>query len=385
MPGMTDPLFDSALRLHSHISREHWNGRAIVGPDSGIRFNARFGRFLKSYLAFLPWTDRYSYMQAQGYWIMDNWLLHDLTGAEDPAAMARGCSEFVLRSQRPEGFWDYPNPEWRGRIATVEGDIASIALLESYERTGAPELLAGAERWGRYLVEGVGFEHMGSMCAVNYFANVSGGMVPNNSTLTLLTMAKLEKALGEERFRTLREGMVEWLRHAQLDSGELPYALAGSQGKDRIHFLCYQYNAFEFMDLVQYQALTGDPIVMEILGKLARYLATGVTEEGACRYSCHQAGPEVAYYGAALATALGHATRLGLGDYRAASELGYRRLLSLIREDGSLRFFSRGNYRYLSDRRSYPRNLAMVLNHLLVEAAAQRSGRAGAALEVSRS
>ena len=100
--------------------RQHWNGKALEGPDSGIRFNARIGRFVKSYSRFLPWSDRMIYFQAQAYWIKANWLLADM-GNREAERIALGCTEFVLSQQQPEGFWEYPNPEWKGRIATVEG------------------------------------------------------------------------------------------------------------------------------------------------------------------------------------------------------------------------------------------------------------------------
>ena len=73
---------DSAQKLYDFLHKEFWNGEAFIGPDIGIRFNFRFWRFIKSYLAFIPWTDNLVYMQAQGYWILANWALYDLTKDE---------------------------------------------------------------------------------------------------------------------------------------------------------------------------------------------------------------------------------------------------------------------------------------------------------------
>ena len=364
----TETILDAAIRMHGHVLRNHWNGRALEGPDGGIRFNARFGRFIKSYLSFLPWTDNYRYLQAQGYWVVANWLMNDLAGDHRCRDLAVACSDYVLSAQRPEGYWEYPNPEWEGRIATVEGNVATLGLLESYQRTRHEPLLEGAKNWYRFVIDRMGFQGQDGLLAVNYFANLGSLMVPNNSTLTLWVFARLAELTGDDQYLSRCPGMVAWLRLAQLQSGELPYGLAApAGGTNRIHFLCYQYNAFELMDLVQYYHITGDQTVWGIMEKLAQYLSRGITRSGAARYDCHHQKPEMPYYTAALGAALGQATALGLGDFSAESERAYARVLSQIRADGSTSFFSRGNYRWLADRRSYPRNLAMILYHLLLE------------------
>ena len=74
IPTSSNDLLQAACRLHAYILKEHWDGRALSGPDPGIRISARIGRFVKSYLNFLPWSDRLIYMQANGYWILNNWL-----------------------------------------------------------------------------------------------------------------------------------------------------------------------------------------------------------------------------------------------------------------------------------------------------------------------
>ena len=60
-------LTGATQRLYTYILEQHWNGDAIVGPDPGIRLNARMGRFVKTYLGFIPWSDDLVYLQAQGY------------------------------------------------------------------------------------------------------------------------------------------------------------------------------------------------------------------------------------------------------------------------------------------------------------------------------
>ena len=360
-------LLDATSRLYSYLLREHWNGRALVGPDSGVRFNARVGRFIKSYLSFLPWSDSYAYMQAQGYWILDNWLMTDVMDREQCRDLALACSGYVLAAQNREGYWEYPNPEWKARVATVEGCFATLGLLESYCRVQHESLLVGAKKWHRFLVEQIGFQGSDGLVAINYFANVPGAMVPNNATLALLTLAKLAAATNDDQYIAPCHSMVAWLRKVQLETGELPYALEGSGRRGHRHFLCYQYNAFEFLDLVQYHSITEDQTVWPILEGMAVFLSQGISDSGAARYDCYREKPEVSYYTTAVAAALSQATVLGLGDFRALVDRAYRRVLSLQRTDGGFEFFSRGSYGLLADRRSYPRNLSMILCHLLSE------------------
>jgi hypothetical protein len=367
----SNELINAARRLHSYLVQQHWNGEAVVGPDPGIRFNARIGRFIKSYLYFFPWSDNLCYMQAQGYWIFDNWIMYDVLHDDRYRKIAQACSEYLLSIQHSDGFWEYPNPEWRGRIATVEGCFAALGLLESYSRLRSQSFFAGAKKWYRYLLDGIGFrrQEKKGMRAINYFASDSGdlGGVPNNSTLVLWTLARLAELTNDDQFLALCPSLVSWLKHVQLENGELPYSIGASQDKDRNHFLCYQYNAFEFMDLVNYHRITGDQTIWSVIEHLATYLASGLTANGAARYDCFYEVPEVNYYTLAVARALSQAKELRIGDYRTVVDQAYRRVLSHQGKNGGFNFHSRANYVLLSDRRSYPRYLSMILNHLLRE------------------
>jgi hypothetical protein len=158
--------------------------------------------------------------------------------------------------------------------------------------------------------------------------------------------------------------MIEFLNRVQLETGELPYVAADSQEPGRTHFLCFQYNAFQFLDLARYFALTQDKNVWNMLSKLARFLRSGITPTGAARFDCHHQRPEVPYYTAAVAAALHRALELGILDVAAEAERASRRVLSRIHPSRGVAFFSSGDYGLLTDRRSYPRNLAMILFHL---------------------
>lgn len=369
----TSKFADAAIRLHRHVVKQHWNSRAVVGPDPGIRFNARIWRFLKSYLWFVPWADNLAYAQAQKYWILANWQMNDLGLAEATACreMALACTDYLLSIQHPDGYWEYPNPEWKGRIATVEGNYGAMGLLETYMRTGDERLLAGAIKWYDYSTEQIGFQKFDNMVAINYFGNVTTGMVPNNSASALRIYGQLAKAASDERYLEYCPGMVRWLNQVQLESGELPYAVAGpgqSEDMTRIHFLCHQYNAFQYLNLADYYRFTADDAIVPVLKNLARFVATGITADGACRYDCLHSTPEVAYYGVAAGAALRDASASGFGDYHELADRAYAKALSIQQPGGALAYHSRQNYGFLSDRRSYPRYLSMVLYHLLLEA-----------------
>ena len=363
---MQDILLAAGTRLHRYLLEKHWNGAALVGPDPGVRFNARAGRFIKGYLPGVSWTDEMIYMQTQGYWVFANWALSEIN--EGPyEGLAMSSTDTIAQSQRDDGAWDYPNPAWRGRVATVEGSFAALALLDSYRRRRERGFLDSALRWHTYLEERTGFRANGG---VNYFAHEPSdqdtGGVPNNSTLVLWLLAQLAEATGDHSYLSRAPQLVSWLSEVQLPSGELPYKISPS-GEVDAHFLCYNYNAFEFVDLLHYYELTGDDNMWPVLQRLAAYLQGGVTPSGTSRFECEKDHPIVLYYTPALARALSEATRLELGDYRPEVERLYGWLLEQQVSDGRFVFYSTKNYGWLSDTRSYPRYLAMVLHHLVKE------------------
>ena len=201
----------AAMGLHRYLFDHHWDGKSLVGPDPGIRFNARAGRFLKSYLRSLNWADDLVYQQAQGYWVFDNWLLFDLLSDDRYQGIALATCDSILELQSPEGYWPYPNPEWKGRIATTEGCYGALGLLESYERTKQERFLHGALAWYEFLQDRIGFRHQaGGLLAANYFAGAKGegGGVPNVSTLLLWLLARLARATDDSTFLDNAEPIV---------------------------------------------------------------------------------------------------------------------------------------------------------------------------------
>lgn len=356
----------AVLKLHAYLRAAHWDGRALIGPDPGIRFDYRIGRFVKSYLPRLSWNDRLYYLQAQGYWVLGNWLLFRQTGIEAYRDVALSCTGYILEQQREDGAWSYPNREWKGRTATVEGIWASLALLESYRATADPALLEGALRWHNFLIRTIGFQRVGDELAVNYFANERRDLrVPNNSSDALRFLAELTDVTGNRDYLEPCPGLLTFMQRTQKVSGEFPYAVEGETGgKPRPHFQCYQYNAFQCLGLSRYRDLTSDEAPLPMIAGALQFLRGGLSESGYAFYACGNQHRSVSYHTGVLAAAFTKAGLLGLDGYREPAERAYRYLLGLQRADGSFPYSS-GDYRVLRDGRSYPRYLAMILFHLL--------------------
>ncbi len=360
-----DQYLPAALRLYEYIVATHWNGQALIGPDPGIRFNYRIGRFVKSYLPIRNWNDNYYYLQGQGYWVFDNWRLFSLTGDTRYQDVAIRTSEYMLARQRPDGAWDYPNPEWKGRVATVEGTWGSLGLLESYRHTTEPAFLAGALRWHDYMTRVIGYYRSGDELAVKYFAQRRDSRVPNNSTCVLQFLAALADLTGDERYLQPSAGLLTFLKGAQTSQGEFPYSVPGPDSEHgRLHFQCYQYNAYQCLDLMRYFEITRDENALPLIAGVLQFLRGGLAEDGHARYQCGNDYRAVTYHAAALAAAFSRAAEFGMDGYAKPAEQAFAYVLGLQRPDGSVPH-SRREYYVLNDRRSYPRYLSMILNHLL--------------------
>ncbi|MGH9770694.1 MAG: hypothetical protein ACRD4Q_03190 [Candidatus Acidiferrales bacterium] len=322
---------------------------------------------MKSAFGFIPWHDDYVFMQTQGYWILANWVMHQTTDEEAHRALALEATDAVLRLQAPEGYWRYPLPERRHLIATVEGNWAAIGLLAGFTITGREDFLKAAIRWYEFLTIHIGFQPHRHGKAINYFDRPRG-KIPNNSAEAAWFFLRLWKSTGEQRYREHVDEMLGFLADVQLPSGELPYIVESSFERGREHYLCFQYNAFQFMKLAWCARLDPSSGAQKLLPGLARFLQKGVTERGASAADCAHRLPEVDYYTAALAAALHEAARSGFSEAQAMSERCYARVLARQRQDGGFNY-SEGDYGLLSDRRSYPRAQAMTLFHLLLPCA----------------
>jgi hypothetical protein len=365
MPS-NEELFHAAERLRAFLIRHHLVDGALRGPDSGVRFNLRLWRFLKSALDFVPWRDDYLFMQTQGYWVLANWMMYDKTGEPRYRDFAVASTEVIRGLQNPQGFWSYPLPERKHLVATVEGNWGAVGLLATYAREPRHELLQAAIRWHDFLVTHIGFQAHSRGKAINYF-DQPRGKVPNNSVETAWFLLRLWKATGEERYLEHVDALLEFVAAVQLPSGELPYVVESLYEPGRQHYLCFQYNAFEFLKLAWSRALKPSSVADSVLLRLAGFLKKGVRSSGAGAADCSSAdrrGPEIDYYTAALGGALWEAARLGLVETTELSDRCYARVLARQRLDSSFGF-SAGDFGFLCDQRSYPRAQVMILFHLL--------------------
>jgi hypothetical protein len=362
-----DTYLEAAVKAHEYLVRVHWRDRGLWGPDPGIRLNYRIGRFIKSYLPRLPWKDNIYYLQGQGYWVLSNWELYDRTGESRYHQLAVDSCASIVESQCEDGGWTYPNREWKGRVATVEGIWASLALMQTFRRVGDPVLMEAVHRWNRYLVETIGFQRFNDReHAINYFAHRRGAATPNNSADALRFFSNLAAIVNDRQYLEPCARLTSFLRRVQKATGEFPYTVQGvsSPQRPRPHFQCFQYNAFMCLGMLQYHELTGDPAVRELIAKVLDFIVGGIGHDGSVNYECGVPYRSVTYHAGVVAAALTRAGQLGFARYDEYAKRTYAYVLSRQKPNGSF-LYSSGDYRVLEDRRSYPRYLVMILYHLL--------------------
>lgn len=358
----------AAFALWQFIAKRHLQDDGSVrGCDSGLRWNLRIWRFVKSYLSFIPWSDvSYYYVQTQGYWILLNSNLYEATDNADYKDAALKCADVLVDRQTEEGCWIYDDQTLTHRVATVESCFAGLGMITAYHLSKDQKYLDSAIKVYRYMIDITGFQEYDSeSIAINYFGNYPTGLVPNNSTLALWFISEFSQVYDIKEERSYIDGMVNFLSKCQLGSGELPYMIGNYSKPTKEHYLCYQYNAFQFLDLARCYEITGDDKVYNVIRKLAVYLSSGQTTDSDSKYNCYKNRPRVPYYTAVLSAALYKAHNMGLGDYMEQATRGYKQLLSQQKADGSFDY-SGYNYGILSDKRSYPRMQVMILQHMLM-------------------
>lgn len=356
---VNEQILPAAYKLNDYITSAHWNADHLIGPDPVGKVQWRITRFMRSYMPQLPNDDAYVYLQGMAYWIKANLRLWELTDEDSYREKARRSADYIVARQPADGAWLHPPiPGRRGFVSTVEGVWASLGLLAMYRFDPQPTYIEAARKWYAVQTKEIGFQQAPRGLSANYYAH-SAILVPNVTTMFIWLCAELADLTGDAGYGVYIDPMLEFIEFSQLANGELPYEV-----DYRPHFMCYQYNSFEFMDLAHYYDLTQNPTVLPILRKLSAFLETGITPAGSCRYNCDKQFPEVNYWTAALATALAEAQLLGLGEHDVIVRRMLERLLSRQRSDGGFEFSYR-NYRMLRDSRSYPRYLSMILYLLL--------------------
>ncbi|MGE5325422.1 MAG: hypothetical protein ACM3NO_00165 [Deltaproteobacteria bacterium] len=360
-----EQILDQCERLHAYLVRRHYSEGLLHGPDPGVRFNWRLWRFAKSALEFLPWGDDYLFMQTQGNWVLANWALYDATANARYRQIALEATDATLALQKPEGYWVYPLPERRHLIAALEGIWGAVPLLATYARTSRAELLRAAQRAYEFLINRIGFQKHQPGEAINYF-DKPRGKIPNNSVIAVWSFLRLWQASGEARYLEHVAPLLEFIAAVQSPTGEIPYIVDSPLERGRDHYLCFQYNAHQFIHLCRSEMLRPGTGAKPIFTRLWKFLQRGVRPNGSCANDCASlgGGPEVNYYTAALGSASHYAFRMGVDPSDEIAQRCFARVLARQNADG--RFgFSTGNYGFLRDGRSYPRYQAMTLYHLL--------------------
>jgi hypothetical protein len=252
-------------------------------------------------------------------------------------------------------------------VATVEGTWASLGLLETYRHTKELAYLKGALSWYNFLFTKIGFQHYKDSMAINYF-DTPKWRVPNNTTLVLWFLAELHQIKSDPSYLRYSEKLIRFIQLCQKMNGELIYAV------EREHYLCYHYNAYEFLDLYHYYEITKDERIRNILKKIANFLSRGVTRIGSVKYDCFQTFPEEISYSGVTGAALRSAVSMGLKGYEKHAKYAYNFLFKNKRDDGSFIHTRHAipyirkpfQYGFMTDKRSYPRTLCYILNHFLV-------------------
>ena len=361
---MTDGRIKAAEKLHGHLSSLHLRRSVLIGPDPESRFDYRIGRFVKSYLPSLGRNETHCYLQAQAYWILANWRLFDLTGSRVYWTSALASAHSVIERQHNDGSWRYSNPG-NGRAATNEGSWAALALLETYRQTGGDGALNSAVRWQCYLTMVTGYQKVGATLAVNYFPGRAAGRVPSHSATLARLLCELSQATGQTGLLEDVPALLSFVAQSQQATGEVAYAIHKlRQTPSRLHFQCYQHNAFEALNLLRIRELALVDGCGPVIDGIVRFLKRGVGRNGAVPQECGTSKRNVVYHAGVVAAGLEQASAAGFGNYLADAARAYRYVLGRQLPGGGFPYSFR-DYGFLRDTRSYPRYQAMILYHLL--------------------
>ncbi len=249
-----------------------------------------------------------------------------------------------------------------------------MAILETFHRTQYEEFLDGAQSWFAYLRENTPILEVDGTLAVNYFVGKLSARVTNKCVTLLRFLVELRRVCGTQEYVELEAGLMAFVDSVQMKSGELPYAVhQTSDLETRPHFQCYQYNAFEYLNLVRYHELTGEARSRRIAERIAEFLPQGLDRDGSAFFDCSHGPRRVVYHGVAVATALSVSAARGREPHADLARTSMEWALGRQRSDGAFTYLLRDSG-FLADRRCYPRNHSMILMHLLT--ASQLAGPA---------
>ncbi|MFX0196740.1 MAG: hypothetical protein ACFFCW_11490 [Candidatus Hodarchaeota archaeon] len=349
---------DAASRLHEYLNK-CWKDSSMAGPTLGGKYYYNTIRLLRAYFPSIS-REKEIFYQGLGYWIKSNWKLFDLTKDLQYMNIALACSDFVIGSQNNEGSWQFPQNLMKLKIYTNGGTWASLGLLETYKRTKEDKYLISALKWYNLLIGTIGFQKHKDSLAINY-SIPARYKVPNATTPVLWFLAELSCLTKNQKYLDKVDKLRRFVELSQMENGELMYTT------ETPHFLCLNYNAFQFLDLAEFYSLTSDEAIYRIMRNLVTFIKTGVNYDGSVRYNCFKRYPSIIYYSAAVGCVFLRARKIGFGDFSELENKVYKFVLTTQKPNGGFPF-SRKEHLVLSDKMFYPYINEYILYHLLIKA-----------------
>ncbi|MDC0527071.1 hypothetical protein OAO35_03900, partial [Euryarchaeota archaeon] len=302
----------------------------------------------------------------QGYWIINNWKFFELTSRIEYARKSLETSKKLASKQSVEGCWKitHGNKKWRGVVSTVDNTFAALGLLETYKVTKSEEFLKSAEAWANYLIQNVGFHKYDYGYSIKYFSGKPSPAVPNNNTLVLWFLAELSNVTRNIEYIRFNERIIDFLEKVQKETGELPYSVESSEVVGKEHYICFQYNAFELIDLLNFYRISPVKKLDRIIIRLSKFLLQAFDEKGASKFDCSHSFPNIFYYTSKVISALLLSKKFGFIDNVPFINNSLNLLLSNQNIDGSFPY-STNEYMFFKDKRFYPKESNFILSALL--------------------
>ncbi len=235
--------------------------------------------------------------QTQAYWIRANLRLYEMLEEETFLTLAiRTGNALVLRQK--EGWWKSNLIGLSNRLDVIHNTLIANSLFDLYELTGDKRYMESVLTYDDVLNKRIGFTYLDDGSAfVRYFSGGKKEFVCNANTLVLSFLGRLTK-VGYSRKEVIKS-LLKALSNSMLENGELPYDACFT-----LHYQCTQYNAFELMDLIEYQYYSSGNDAEKLIDKIARWLASRVTPEGYVWYQCNKMFPLITYHHTATLAAL---------------------------------------------------------------------------------
>jgi len=174
-----------------------------------------------------PFTNETAIFPAtQGWDIPAEIELYQITGKEKYFGRAKKSADWLIENQK-EGYWERPlNCTDCDKIYTVEGGEAALGLIELYEYTGEERYLKPAEEWAEFLVNNITYTRTSNSSIIfQYQYPNKHWRVLNINALSSLVLLKLWKHTGNEKYLTLANESLNFIRENQQPDGRYPYRL----------------------------------------------------------------------------------------------------------------------------------------------------------------